>query len=82
MNKDDLRLNIKRLMSNNLIKIIALRDEKSICSRELSLVINYEVYDKLIEMLNNKEFSIKEMEILLKGLKNDFEYLNYTYNVI
>ena len=82
MNKDDLRLDIKRLMSNNLIKIIALRDEKSICSKELKLAINYEVYDKIIEMLNNKEFSIKEMEILLKGLKNDFEYLNYTYNMI
>ena len=82
MNKDDLRLDIKRLMSNNLIKIIALRDEKNICSKELKLVINYEVYDKLIEMLNNKEFSIKEMEILLKGLENDFEYLNYTYNMV
>ena len=82
MNKDDLRLDIKFMMSNNLIKIIALRDEKNICSRELKLVINYEVYDKLIEMLNNKEFSIKEMEILLKGLKNDFEYLNYTYNMV
>ena len=82
MNKDDLRLDIKRLMSNNLIKIITLRDEKGICSRELKLVINYEVYDKIIEMLNNKEFSIKEMEILLKGLENDFEYLNYTYNMV
>ena len=82
MNKDDLRLDIKRLMSNNLIKIIALRDEKNICSRELKLLINYEVYDKLIEMLNNKEFSIKEMEILLKGLENDFEYLDYTYKAI
>ena len=82
MNKDDLRLDIKRLMSNNLIKIIALRDDKNICSKELKLVINYEVYDKLIEMLNNKEFSIKEMEILLKGLENDFEYLDYTYKAI
>ena len=82
MNRDDLRLDIKRLMSNNLIKIIALRDDKNICSRELKLIINYEVYDKLIEMLNNKEFSIKEMEILLKGLENDFEYLDYTYKAI
>ena len=82
MNKDDLRLDIKFMMSNNLIKIIALRDEKNICSKELSLVINYEVYDKLIEMLNNKEFSIKEMKILLKGLENDFEYLDYTYKAI
>ena len=82
MNKDDLRLDIKFMMSNNLIKIITLRDEKGICSRELSLLINYEVYDKLIEMLNNKEFSIKEMEILLKGLENDFEYLDYTYNMV
>ena len=82
MNKDDLRLDIKFMMSNNLIKIITLRDEKGICSRELSLLINYEVYDKLIEMLNNKEFSIKEMEILLKGLENDFEYLDYTYKAI
>ena len=82
MNRDDLRLDIKFMMSNNLIKIIALRDEKGICSKELSLTVDYEVYDKLIEMLNNKEFSIKEMEILLKGLENDFEYLNYTYNMI
>ena len=82
MNKDDLKLDIKFMMSNNLIKIITLRDEKGICSRELSLLINYEVYDKLIEMLNNKEFSIKEMEILLKGLENDFEYLDYTYKAI
>ena len=82
MNKDDLRLDIKFMMSNNLIKIINLRDEKSICSKELKLLINYEVYDKLIEMLNNKEFSIKEMEILLKGLENDFEYLDYTYKAI
>ena len=82
MNKDDLRLDIKFMMSNNLIKIIALRDEKNICSKELKLVINYEVYDKLIEMLNNKEFSIKEMEILLKGLENDFKYLDYTYKAI
>ena len=82
MNKDDLRLDIKIMMCENLIKIIALRDEKNICSKELKLVINYEVYDKIIEMLNNKEFSIKEMEILLKSLENDFEYLNYTYNMI
>ena len=82
MNKDKLRLDIKFMMANNLIEIIALRDEKNICSKELSLLINYEVYDKLIEMLNNKEFSIKEMEILLKGLENDFEYLDYTYKAI
>ena len=82
MNKDDLRLDIKFMMSNNLIKIIALRDDKNICSRELKLLINYEVYDKLIEMLNNKEFSIKEMEILLKGLENDFKYLDCTYKAI
>ena len=79
---DDLRLDIKFMMCENLIKIITIRDEKSICSKELKLLINYEVYDKLIEMLNNKEFNIKEMEILLKGLKNDFEYLDYTYKAI
>ena len=82
MSKDDLRLDIKFMMSDNLIKIIALRDDKSIYSRELKLLINYEVYDKLIEMLNNKEFSIKEMEILLKGLENDFEYLDCTYKAV
>ena len=82
MSRDDLRLDIKFMMANNLIEIIALRDEKNICSRELKLLINYEVYDKLIEMLNNEEFSIKEMEILLKGLENDFEYLDYTYKAI
>ena len=82
MNRDDLRLDIKFMMANNLIEIINLRDEKNICSRELSLLVDYEIYDKLIEMLNNKEFSIKEMEILLKGLENDFEYLDYTYKAI
>ena len=82
MNKDDLRLDIKFMMANNLIEIIALRDEKNICSRELKLVINYEVYDKLIEKLNNKGFSIEEMEKLLKYLRNDFEYLDYTYKAI
>ena len=47
---DDLRLDIKFMMCENLIKIITLRDEKGICSKELKLVINYEVYDKIIEM--------------------------------
>ena len=79
---DDLRLDIKFMMANNLIEIIALRDEKNICSRELSLAIDYEIYDKLIEKLNDKGFSIEEMERLLGYLRNDFKYLNYTYNMI
>ena len=79
---DDLRLDIKFMMANNLIEIIALRDEKNICSRELSLTIDYEIYDKLIEKLNDKGFSIEEMERLLEYLKNDFEYLDYTYKAI
>lgn len=79
---DDLRLDIKFMMANNLIEIIALRDEKNICSRELSLTIDYEIYDKLIEKLNNKGFSIEEMERLLEFLKNDFEYLDNTYKAI
>ena len=82
MNRDDLRLDIKFMMANNLIEIINLRDEKNICSRELSLTIDFEIYDKLIEKLNDKEFSIKEMEILFKGLENDFEYLDYTYKAV
>ena len=82
MSKDDLRLDIKFMMSNNLIKIIVLRDEKNICSRELSLTIDYEIYDKLIEKLNDKGFSIEEMERLLEYLRNDFEYLDSTYNMI
>ena len=79
---DDLRLDIKFMMANNLIEIIALRDEKNICSRELSLTIDYEIYDKIIEKLNNKGFSIEEMKRLLESLKNDFEYLDYTYKAI
>ena len=79
---DDLRLDIKFTMSNNLIEIIALRDEKNICSRELSLTIDFEMYDKIIEKLNNKGFNIEEMERLLGYLKNDFEYLDYTYKAI
>ena len=82
MGRDDLRLDIKFMMANNLIEIIALRDEKNICSRELSLLIDYEIYDKLIEKLNDKGFSIEEMERLLEYLRNDFEYLDYTYKAI
>ena len=82
MSRDDLRLDIKFMMANNLIEIINLRDEKNICSRELSLVVDYEIYDKLIEKLNNKGFSIEEMEILLEYLRNDFEYLEYTYKAV
>ena len=82
MTRDDLRLDIKFMMSNNLIEIIALRDEKNICSKELSLTVNYEIYDKIIEKLNNKGFSTEEMEILLEYLRNDFEYLDYTYKAI
>ena len=82
MNRDDLRLDIKFMMANNLIEIINLRDEKNICSEKLNLLIDYEIYDKLIEKLNNKGFSIEEMERLLRSLKNDSEYLNYTYNMI
>ena len=79
---DDLRLDIKFMMANNLIEIIALRDDKNICSRELSLTIDYELYDKIIEKLNNKGFSIEEMERLLGYLRNDFEYLDYTYKAV
>ena len=82
MSKDDLRLDIKFMMSNNLIKIIVLRDEKNICTRELSLTIDYEIYDKLIEKLNDKGFSVEEMERLLGYLRNDFEYLDYTYKAV
>ena len=82
MSRDDLRLDIKFMMANNLIEIINLRDEKNICSRELSLLVDYEIYDKLIEILNNKGFSIKEMERLLEYLRNDFEYLDYTYKAV
>ena len=57
------------MMANNLIEIIALRDEKNICSRELSLAIDYEIYDKIIEKLNKKGFSIKEMKRLLEYLR-------------
>ena len=82
MNRDDLRLDIKFMMANNLIEIIALRDEKNICSRELSLAVDYEIYDKIIEKLNDKGFSIEEMERLLEYLRNDFEYLDNTYKAI
>ena len=82
MSRDDLRLDIKFMMSNNLIKIIVLRAAKNICSRELSLLVDYEIYDKLIEKLNDKGFSIEEMERLLGYLRNDFEYLDYTYRAI
>ena len=82
MNRDDLRLDIKFMMANNLIEIINLRDEKNICSRELSLTIDYETYDKLIEKLNDKGFTIEEMERLLEYLRNDSEYLDYTYKAI
>ena len=82
MSRDDLRLDIKFMMANNLIEIINLRDEKNICSRELSVTVDYEVYDKIIEKLNDKGFSIEEMERLLEYLRNDFEYLDYTYKAV
>ena len=82
MSRDDLRLDIKFMMANNLIEIIALRDDKNICSRELSLAVDYEIYDKLIEKLNDEGFSIEEMERLLGYLRNDFEYLDYTYKAV
>ena len=82
MSRDDVRLDIKFMMANNLIEIINLRDEKNICSRELSLSVDYEIYDDLIEKLNNKGFSIEEMERLLRYLRNDFEYLDYTYKAV
>ena len=82
MNRDDLRLDIKFMMANNLIEIINLRDEKNICSRELSLSVDYELYDKIIEKLNDKGFSMEEMGRLLGYLRNDFEYLDYTYKAI
>ena len=82
MSRDDLRLDIKFMMANNLIEIINLRDEKNICSRELSLSVDYELYDKIIEKLNNKGFSIEEMERLLGYLRNDFKYLDYTYKAV
>ena len=82
MNRDDLRLDIKFIMANNLIEIINLRDEKNICSRELTLTVDYEIYDKLIKDLNDKVFSIEEMERLLGYLRNDFEYLDYTYKAV
>ena len=82
MSRDDLRLDIKFMMANNLIEIIALRDEKNICSRELSLTVDYEIYDKIIEKLNDKGFSVEEMERLLEYLRNDFEYLDYTYKAV
>ena len=82
MSRDDLRLDIKFMMANNLIEIINLRDEKNICSRELSLTVDYETYDKLIKDLNDKVFSIEEMERLLEYLRNDFEYLDYTYKAV
>ena len=82
MNRDDLRLDIKFMMANNLIEIINLRDEKNICSRELSLSVDYEIYDRLIGKLNDKGFSIEEMERLLEYLRNDFEYRDYTYKAV
>ena len=82
MNRDNLRLDIKFMMANNLIEIIALRDEKNICSRELTLSVDYEIYDKIIEKLNDKGFSMEEMERLLRYLRNDFEYLDYTYKAV
>ena len=61
MNRDDLRLDIKFMMANNLIEIIALRDEKNICSRELSLAVDYEIYDKIIEKL--KKLYVCQIEL-------------------
>ena len=61
MSRDDLRLDIKFMMANNLIEIINLRDKKNVCSRELSLAVDYEIYDKLIEKL--KKLYICQIEL-------------------
>ena len=66
---DDLRLDIKFMMANNLIEIINLRDEKNICSRELSLFVDYEIYDKLrnLDVVNSilSQTDLKVLSILI-----------------
>ena len=80
MNRDDLRLDIKWVMCENLIKIIEIRDQCKVPSSDLTLGIDYNIYDKLIETLNYGEFDSEDMKYILKMLTDDNEYLNTTYN--
>ena len=80
MNRDDLRLDIKWVMCENLIKIIEIRDQCKVPSSDLTLGIDYDIYSKLIETLNDGEFDSEDMKYILKMLTDDNEYLNTTYN--
>ena len=80
MSRDDLRLDIKWKMCKNLIKIIEIRDQCKVPSSDLTLGIDYNIYDKLIETLNYGEFDSEDMKYILKMLTDDNEYLNTTYN--
>ena len=80
MNRDDLRLDIKWVMCENLIKIIEIRDQCKVPSSDLTLGIDYDIYSKLIETLNDGGFDSEDMKYILKMLTDDNEYLNTTYN--
>ena len=80
MNRDDLRLDIKWVMCENLIKIIEIRDQCKVPSSDLTLGIDYDIYGKLIETLNDGGFDSEDMKYILKMLTDDNEYLNTTYN--
>ena len=80
MNRDDLRLDIKWVMCENLIKIIEIRDQCKVPTSDLTLGIDYDIYSKLIETLNDGEFDSEDMKYILKMLTDDNEYLNTTYN--
>ena len=46
MNRDDLRLDIKWVMCENLIKIIEIRDQCKVPSSDLTLGIDYDIYSR------------------------------------
>ncbi|MGL4451076.1 MAG: hypothetical protein ACRCTZ_07805, partial [Sarcina sp.] len=73
MNRDDLRYDIKLLMSYNLTRIITLKDEKGICEKELFLSVPIESYSNILEEV--KFMNMQQMSILHNQLKFDYTYL-------
>lgn len=77
-----MRLSIKFLISNNLTKIIDLRDDKGVCPEELELKENYNNYREIINNLNRDKYDMNEQIDIYNRLVKDNIYLRGLYNKI